>query len=71
MVSSSVEVPAVRPTVASPLNQAGSRSEGGLHVDHGTTPLPAEIDEFSRVIGVPASHDDNGVHALQQPLERR
>ena len=57
------------PNGGEPFEPGGIEVGRGLRVHHGATPLPAEIDEFSRVVRVPASHDD-GVHPLQQPPER-
>ena len=70
IVVSSVEVPAVRPTVPTPANHSGSRSDGLLDMHGGHAPLAAERDELAGVVRIPAADDHHRVHLVEQPFER-
>ena len=69
MVRSSVEVPAVRPTVANALNQAGSRLGSRLHVKHRPAPLAAAIHQLPGVVRFSPADHHHRIDLFQQPLE--
>ena len=68
---SSVEVPAVRPTVAKPRNQAGSRLGGRLDVEHRPARARGSGSTSSRVLFELRPADDHDrLDPVEQPLER-
>ena len=66
----SVEVPAVRPTVAKPWNQPASRSAADWTWSAGLPRSRQRADQLARVVRVAPADDHDRVDPVEQPLER-
>jgi hypothetical protein len=69
-VSSSVEVPAVTPTLRASRNQAGSSSSGTFDLQRAQAVGEGFLGELTRVVAVAAANDDDVVAVANQIIHR-